>query len=411
MSIFIDRRPSGSKKNTNSKQKFLDRNKDSIKESLKNIMENESIEDLADSKKEFDISISEDGLREPKIYKDMSSGDYKKVLPHNDQFSEGDVIPNQKSGQGSGSGNGEASNEGQGEDSYNFKLSQKDFLDFIFDEMALPNLNKTNIKNTEEKELQRAGFTNVGSPSSLCVKTSYIKSLGRKIATEAYFDKKIQDLKHQNQDPRLIQELIDKKNKIPFMLEKDLRYKHRDLVSKPSSSAVMFCVMDISGSVTEQAKELSKTFFLLLYLFLNKNYKNVDIRFVSHTTVANEVSEQDFFYSKETGGTLVSSAFKVVRDIIEEEYDHNQWNIYIAQSSDGDNWREDNKQLIDILSNDILHKINYMTYIEVKGRGNSDLMGVYKNLENNNDNFKVGEIQNKKEVYKVLMKLFKKENS
>jgi uncharacterized sporulation protein YeaH/YhbH (DUF444 family) len=411
MSIFIDRRPNGNKKNSNSKKKFLDRNEDSINDALKNIIEKESIEDLANSQKEFEVTISEDGLREPKIHKDISSGNHKKVLPHNDQFSEGDVIPNQGGGSGNGSGEGDASNEGQGEDNYEFRLSQKDFLDFIFDEMALPNLHKTNIKNTEEKELQRAGFTNVGNPASLCVKTSYIKSLGRKIASEAFFDRKIKELQDKNADPNEIQCLIDKKEKVPFMLEKDLMYRHRDWVSKPSSSAVMFCVMDISGSVTEQAKELSKTFFLLLYLFLNKNYKNVDIRFISHTTESKEVSEEEFFYSKETGGTIVSSAFHVVNDIIDAEYDSTQWNIYVAQSSDGDNWREDNPYLIDILSNEILQKVNYMTYLEVKGRGHSDLMSVYKDLANKFDNFKIGEIKSKRDVYNTLIKLFNKENA
>jgi uncharacterized sporulation protein YeaH/YhbH (DUF444 family) len=211
MSVFIDRRPNSNKKNNINKKKFIDRNSEDIDKSIKNIISNKSLEELSNENENFDISISQDGIKEPKIKKDSKTGNNEQVYPFNDQYSKGDRIPKPKGQNGQGLGEGEASNEGEGEDSFEFKLSQEDFVDYLFKNMELPNLNKTNIKNSSYKKKQRAGFTSSGNPSSLCVKTSYIKSLQRKIAIESSFDKKITKMKENNEDIEDIKHIENKK--------------------------------------------------------------------------------------------------------------------------------------------------------------------------------------------------------
>src|SRR3989338_6106597 len=127
----------------------------------------------------------------------------------------------------------------------------------------------------------------------------------------------------------------------------------------------MFCVMDVSGSMDEAKKEIAKRFFILLYLFLTKNYETIELVFIRHHTTAKEVNEKEFFYSRETGGTVVSSALELMRDIILYRYSSADWNIYGAQASDGDNWNNDSPRCADILMRDIMPYVQYFAYVEI----------------------------------------------
>ncbi|NJM55573.1 MAG: YeaH/YhbH family protein, partial [Verrucomicrobiae bacterium] len=128
---------------------------------------------------------------------------------------------------------------------------------------------------------------------------------------------------------------------VPFIDTFDLRYANRVKQPQPTTQAVMFCIMDVSGSMDRARKDLAKRFFTLLYLFLKRNYEKIEVVFIRHHTVAKEVDEQEFFYSRETGGTVVSSALQLMGEIITERYPISSWNIYAAQASDGDNWHHD----------------------------------------------------------------------
>ena len=119
-----------------------------------------------------------------------------------------------------------------------------------------------------------------------------------------------------------------------------MRYRRFEPQPKPVAQAVMFCLMDVSGSMTEHMKDLAKRFFALLYLFLKRRYKHVDIVFIRHTHEAREVDEETFFYSPETGGTVVSTALEEMARIVDDRYPPDDWNIYAAQASDGDNTAE-----------------------------------------------------------------------
>lgn len=148
------------------------------------------------------------------------------------------------------------------------------------------------------------------------------------------------------EETRLKEEIAELRKKIesvPFIDTFDLRYKNYEKRPIPSSQAVMFCLMDVSGSMDQATKDIAKRFYVLLYLFLNRTYENVDVVFIRHHTQAKEVDEHEFFYSQETGGTIVSSALKLMDEIVAERYPSNEWNIYAAQASDGDNWADDSR--------------------------------------------------------------------
>jgi len=166
--------------------------------------------------------------------------------------------------------------------------------------------------------------------------------------------------------------------------------------------------MDVSGSMGEKEKDISKRFFMLLYMFLTKQYEQIEIVFIRHHTAAKEVDEEEFFNSKESGGTIVLPALQLMDKIIEERYS-TDWNIYAAQASDGDVW--DNSDAIecgDILRNKLLNKIQYMIYIEIMRDRHSNLWEQYANVSGNVTNFNIGRINNVNEIWEVFSDFFKK---
>jgi uncharacterized sporulation protein YeaH/YhbH (DUF444 family) len=195
---------------------------------------------------------------------------------------------------------------------------------------------------------------------------------------------------------------------VSFMEEIDLQYNNFEKVPVPVTSAVMFCIMDISGSMGEKEKDIAKRFFMLLYLFLSKQYEKIDIVFIRHHTVAKEVSEEEFFNSKETGGTIVLDALELMNKIIKERYSK-EWNIYAAQASDGDVWDQmDAFSCGDILKKELLDKIQYMVYIEINRQSDSDLWKTYKPISDSNKNFNIGKIMEVNQIWEVFRDFFKK---
>ena len=196
--------------------------------------------------------------------------------------------------------------------------------------------------------------------------------------------------------------------KIPFIDTIDLRYNNRVRVPSPTTKAVMFCLMDVSGSMDEAKKEIAKRFFILLYLFLTKNYNQIELVFIRHHTSAKEVSEEEFFYSRETGGTVVSSALELLYDIIEKRYSPSAWNIYVAQASDGDNWNADSPYCQQLLLEKIMPLLQYFAYIEIMPRHHQSLWEVYQAVQDAYPNFAMQNIDEVKDIYPVFRELFKR---
>lgn len=177
----------------------------------------------------------------------------------------------------------------------------------------------------------------------------------------------------------------------------------------PRSKAVMFCIMDVSGSMDQATKDIAKRFFILLYLFLQRNYEKTEIVFIRHHTSAKEVDEDEFFHSRETGGTVVSSALRLMQEIIQDRYSPEQWNIYGAQASDGDNWGEDSDVCRDILIDELLPNCQYFSYIEITNNEHQALWNVYETIHDQYpDSFALQHIRGVGDIYPVFRELFHK---
>ncbi|HIH0451236.1 TPA: YeaH/YhbH family protein [Vibrio cholerae] len=423
MAQFIDRRLNGKNKSTVNRQRFLRRYKEQIKESVADAVNRRSITNTESGE---DVSIPTRDIKEP-MFHQGKGGVRERVHPGNDQFIRGDKIDRPKGGQGSGgSGEGEASADGEGSDDFVFQISKDEYLDILFEDLALPNLKKNQVNKITEWKTHRAGFQTSGVPSNISVVRSLQQSLARRTAMTAGKRRLMSELEEeleriQRSEPpqimeemRIKQEIEELRNKIdsvPFIDTFDLRFKNYEKRPIPSSQAVMFCLMDVSGSMVQATKDIAKRFYVLLYLFLTRTYENVEVVFIRHHTQAKEVNEHDFFYSQETGGTIVSSALKLMHEIIEARYPLGEWNIYGAQASDGDNWADDSPRCKELLSNKLLPYCQYYAYIEITRRSHQTLWHEYEKLQASFDNFAMKNIRSVEDIFPVFRELFQKENA
>jgi len=417
MSInIVDRRNGPKGKSSENRQRLLKRIDGQIKKALPDIVKNTNVKDLTSSKERVNIPIK--GINEPQFTYDKDSGDKKGVHPGNKEYVEGDQIQKPKGG-GKGSGKGKGSNDpATSEDDFTISISREEFLDYFFEDLELPDMVKKHLNSIVDFKQKRAGYSNYGNPSRLNITKSYKNSMARRMAIGMYFDKKIKDIEDKlktdlSDDIReeLIKEL-DKLKKmkigVSFMEDVDLQYNNFEKVAVPTTSAVMFCILDVSGSMGEKEKDIAKRFFMLLYMFLTKQYERIEIVFIRHHTSAKEVTEEEFFNSKESGGTVVFTALELMNKIIKERYASN-WNIYAAQASDGDVWdRRDAFECYAILDKDILEMVQYMIYIEINRPIEGDLWNSYKILSDKKKNFEIGRIDEVSEIWQVFQNFFKK---
>ena len=416
---IVDRRSSTKGKSSENRQRLLKRVEGQIKKALPDIVKNTNVKDLTSSKEKVNIPIK--GINEPQFTYDKDTGDKKHVHPGNKEYTEGDLIKKPKGG-GQGSGQGKGSNDpSTSEDEFTISISREEFLDYFFSDLELPDLVKKHLNSLVDFKQKRAGYSNYGNPSRLNITKSYKNSMARRMALGMYFDKKIKDIEDKlkgnlTDDERIILEAeLDKLKKmkigVSFMEEVDLQYNNFEQIAIPVTSAVMFCVMDVSGSMGEKEKDISKRFFMLLYMFLTKQYEKIELVFIRHHTSAKEVTEEEFFNSRESGGTVVISALELMAKIIKERYSEN-WNIYAAQASDGDVWdKSDAEDCAKILDLDILNKVQYMIYIEICRNIEGDLWNNYKVLSNKRKNFEIGKINEVSEIWKVFQDFFKKKTA
>lgn len=419
VSRIIDRRLNGKNKSAVNRQRFIGRYKTQIKRAISDAITGRSIQDIESSEK---VSIPAKDINEPS-FNFGKGGVWEAVHPGNHDFIKGDKI-DRPQGEGGGTGS-QASDQGEGVDDFVFQISKDEFLDLFFDDLALPNLSKKQISQTATTyKWVRAGFMRDGTPNNLNIIRSLRGALGRRIAQSADYrvelkdsEEKLQDLlKHHSQlDPIVVElkekitELKRKIGLIPWLDPFDLRFNNRIKQPEPSSRAVMFCVMDVSGSMDQSRKDIAKRFFILLYLFLSRNYKKTDVVFIRHHTTAKEVDEQEFFYSQETGGTVVSSALKLALQIIEERYPRDQWNIYVAQASDGDNWGNDSPLCKQLLTEKIMPLVQYFAYIEITSSFHQSLWREYTAVKEEFKHFAMQHIEGPGDIYPVFRQLFKRQ--
>lgn len=420
MSInIVDRRRNSKGKSSENRQKLLKRIEGQIKKALPDIVKNTNVKDLTSSKESVKIPVK--GINEPQFHYDKDSGNKKNVHPGNKEYSEGDKIKKPNGGQGGGGKQG-SNDPNVTEDDFTISISREEFLDYFFADLELPDMVKKHLNSIVDFKNRRAGYSAYGNPSRLNITRSYKNSMARRMATGFFFDKKIKEIEEKLKDKNLpqteteeLEKELDKLKKmklsVSFMEEVDLKYNNFEKVAVPTTSAVMFCIMDVSGSMGEKEKDIAKRFFMLLYMFLTKQYERIEIVFIRHHTTAKEVSEEEFFNSKESGGTVVVTALDLMSKIINEKYS-GEWNIYAAQASDGDVWdSSDAMDCVKILDSDILNKIQYMIYIELCRNQDGDLWKSYKGLSDKRDNLEIGKINEVGDLWKVFQDFFKKKTA
>jgi len=419
---IIDRRLAGKNKSIGNRERFLRRHKDQIREAVKRAVDGRGIRDIAQGE---DIHIPKRDISEP-VFGHGPGGRRDTVHPGNKDYVRGDRIERPKGGGGSGGG-GKASDSGEGDDDFVFHLSKEEFMQVFFDDLALPNLTRTNLADTPEFKTHRAGYSSDGTPNNLHVVRSLRGAISRRIAIGSESRRILRDLEEQfallkrHPEPiphtrellrlqREIEALRARLARIPYLDPIDLRYRSRVRVPVPTSKAVMFCLMDVSGSMDESRKELSKRFFILLYLFLTRHYEKIDIVFIRHHTQAQEVDEQNFFHATETGGTVVSSALVLMEEIARARYPMSEWNIYGAQASDGDNWHHDSGRCRQLLAERILPLCRYFAYVQV-AEEEQNLWEEYAQLAGQTKAFAMRKVTEASQIYPVFRELFKKESA
>ena len=384
--MIVDRRPNPQGKSLPNRQRFLARVKAQVRRAVADSIDRRRVSDVGADEQ---VKVRVAGTGEP-AFRPAGGADGDYVLPGTGTLDRGDRIPKP---QGGGGGRGrEAADSGGGEDAFEFTLTREEFLDVFFEELELPRLARTELGEAMLSKPRRAGYSIAGQPTALDVRRTMRNSLARRVALRrpdreelAAAEQEVQDAVAARDDARLttaraaLDQVLRRIARIPFIDPIDVRYARHERVKLPASDAVMFCLMDVSGSMTEHMKGLAKRFFMLLHLFLERKYERVHVVFIRHTERAQEVDEDTFFRSRETGGTIVSSALTEMLRVQSERFPPSAFNIYVAQASDGDNLHADAGAVAELMGR-ILPLVRYFAYVET-GHGEEERFGISRGLE------------------------------
>ena len=435
MSHFIDRRLNPKQKSLGNRQRFMRRARAQIKEAVERSIAERSVSDVVDGET---VSIPTKGIGEPRLHHAASGGRRQRIFPGNREFQAGDRIPKPEQG-GEGSGGPSGSDRGEGEDEFQFVLSRDEFLNLFFEDLELPDLVKRSLKEVLSYKPQRAGYSTGGAPANISILRTMLNSFGRRLALKRPTTEEEEQLREQilDLDSKLDLDLEERRylatlrehleilerrrRAIPYVDPMDIRYKRFEPQPLPNTNAVMFCLMDVSGSMGKREKDLAKQFFMLLHLFLKRRYERIDVVFVRHTHEAKEVDEETFFYSRETGGTVVSTALREMLKIVADRYPAKEWNIYTAQASDGDNFSGDADNCITLLGDRLMPLCQYYAYVEILDEREIELfqdpqMGTalwqaYRSITADWPNFQMKRIARPGDIYPVFRELFAKQGA
>ena len=393
MSVFREHKTIADR-SAGDRQRHKKKIEDAIKEGVHNIVAEESIIGQ-DGKKKIRIPVR--GIKEYRfIYGDNSQNKKVGSAPGKE------VRRGQNIGKAPGSekpGKGDKAGNEKGEEYYDVEITLEELAHYLFNDLELPELVKKNIKNITGEKWKRHGYRNDGIRPRLDKKKTAINRIKRRKAVE--------------RRNRALGKESDEEERFTFH-EHDLKYRHIKKDVKEASNAVIFFLMDISGSMSQEKKFLARSFYFLLYPFISARYENCEVVFVAHDTEAYEVDEEKFFKRGAGGGTMVSSGLQMVKEIIEQRFHPASWNIYCFQCSDGDNWREDTEKVLG-LADEIRNLCQMFGYCQIEPReeminwaagDESKLSNVYKPLVNYN--FKIVEVNSKDDIWPSFKQLLGK---
>jgi hypothetical protein len=264
------------------------------------------------------------------------------------------------------------------------ELSLDELAQMLGDELQLPRIQPKGDARLKQEKTRYNSVRRTGPESLRHFKRTYVQALRRQIATGTY-------------DPR-------KPRVVP--IGEDKRYRSWSTISQPQANAVIVYIMDVSGSMTDEQKDIVRTEAFWIDSWLKHEYADIERRYIVHDAAAKEVDEETFYHTRESGGTRISSAYKVARDLIQNQFPVSDWNIYLFQFSDGDNWGEDNESCFTLLRQELLPACNLFCYGQVESPYGS---GEYlRSLENrfgdSKPNLILSEIANKEAIYDSIKK-------
>ena len=383
MSIF-------KKHNTNADRSASDRRRHkekiekAIKEGIHDIVAEESIIGQSGKKK---IKIPVRGIKEYQFVFGKNQGSKGVGSAQGQDIKKGQKIKDGKKQKAKGQGQ-KAGNE-RGEEFYEVELTLDELAKYLFDDLNLPDLEKKSDASVFAEKIKRKGFRTKGIRARLSKKETLKNKIKRRN----------QAIKNKTFDP-------ESSERFTFH-EDDLKYKHIDIKHKPITNAVIFFIMDVSGSMGKEKKFLARSFFFLLYQFIRYRYEKIDIVFIAHTTDAKEVNEDDFFQRGSSGGTFISSGLEKSLAIINERYNPSSWNLYAFHGSDGENWAEDNEKAKTAMEK-LISICQLSGYVQIIPEGQrpygKEMAEVFEPLTN--DSFKVLKLTKKQDVWPQFSKLF-----
>ncbi|MDP9811915.1 uncharacterized sporulation protein YeaH/YhbH (DUF444 family) [Rhizobium tibeticum] len=428
MPNFIDRRLNPKDKSLGNRQRFLKRARDELKRAIKEQVKSDKIADVDAA---HGVPMPKRGAGEPTFQPASGSGEREYILPGNKEYMAGDKLSRP---QGGGGGGGRGAGHGESEDDFQFILSRDEVLDLFFEDLELPDMVKLNLKETVTYKPHRVGFSTAGTPTNINVGRTMRNSYGRRIALQRPSEAAVKTLADEiavlESEENLslpnrrrlqalreeLEQLERRRRRISYVDPVDIRFNRFERQPLPNASAVMFCLMDVSASMGEREKDLAKRFFVLLHLFLTRRYERIDIVFIRHTDEAREVDEETFFYSKQSGGTVVSTALEEMLRVIDERYPAHLWNIYAAQASDGDNISGDSERCAALLRDHLMRLCQYYAYVEIIDERETEIFGTtdngtslwraYRTVDGAVPNFQMTRISRPADIYPVFRKLF-----
>ncbi|KNY28120.1 sporulation protein YhbH [Pseudobacteroides cellulosolvens] len=412
MAIFKEFSSSGKDRSAEDRRRHRQLVEDSIKKNIGNIIAEESI---IGQRKDKKIKIPIKSIKEYQfIYGKNTSG----AGSGTGNEKRGDKV-GEDQGQGQGNGSGQAGNQ-EGEDYYETEITIDELISYLFDDLNLPDLDRKRIGELESiRYAKRSGFQRKGIPPRLAKKRSIIEKIKRKQG----YERTMKEMDAKSSSGENIDENIDQNQysdvqntenvpkRFPF-IEDDLRYWRVREEHKKDYNAVVICIMDVSGSMDQSKKYLARSFYFLLYQFIRLKYANVEVAFVAHTTVAKEVSENEFFHKGESGGTYISSGYEKALEIIEQRYNPSSWNIYAFHCSDGDNWAEDNAKAVEY-ANKLCEVSNLFGYGEIVPGYYSSISTIKSEYQKGvkHKNFSIVTMTKKEDVLPGLKKLLDKDGT
>ncbi len=293
-------------------------------------------------------------------------------------------------GQGEGEigqpiGRGEAEGDGRGQAGdqpgghvREVEISLDELARMLGEELELPRIVPKGKDTITSRKDKYTTIRQTGPDSLRHFKRTFRQALKRQIASSEY----------------------DPASPVIVPIREDQRYRSWKTVDEPQTNAAIIYMMDVSGSMTDDQKEIVRTEAFWIDTWLKSQYDGVERRYVIHDAVAHEVDEDTFYRTRESGGTRISSAYRVARQIIDRDFPPDDWNIYCFQFSDGDNWGEDNEGCLTLLAEELLPLCNLFCYGQVESPyGSGDYIRELRKLEDDWENLVLSEIENREAIY------------